>query len=53
MSTHRAVDVLWSEDDDQTFKRTRDALTGALDELELPHEVLEDTAEIPRLPDTF
>jgi hypothetical protein len=45
-------DVIWSEDDDDTFNRTRDAITEALEELDLPEDPLEEeTVKILRLPD--
>jgi hypothetical protein len=50
----RPSEVIWSEEDDETFSRTRAALSGALDELDLPSDVPEeDTVRIVRLPDSF
>ena len=53
LSAPRPVDVIWSEEDDITFKKTRAALDGALDELDLPADTPEDTVKILRLPDSF
>jgi len=53
ITTPRSVDVIWSEEDDDTFNRTREALTDALEELELPEDTPEDTVKILRLPDAF
>ena len=53
LSAPRAADVIWSEDTDANVQRTRDALSGALDELELPSDTPEDTVKIVRLPDVF
>ncbi len=54
LTTPRSLDVIWSEDDDATFTRTRAALSDALTELELPGDIPdEDTVKILRLPDTF
>jgi len=47
------VDVIWSEEDDDTFNRTRAAITDALEELDLPADTPEDTVKILRLPDSF
>ncbi len=50
----RPHEIIWSEEDDETFNRTRAALSGALDELELPLSFAEeDTVRITRLPDSF
>jgi hypothetical protein len=49
----RPADVVWSEEDDDTFNRTRAAITDALEELELPEDTPEDTIKILRLPDSF
>ena len=51
--TPRVSDTVWSEQDDDTFNRTRAALTEALVELELPEGTPEDTVKILRLPDAF
>jgi hypothetical protein len=47
------MNAVWSEEDDESFNRTRAALTDALDELELPEGTPDDTVKIHRLPDTF
>jgi hypothetical protein len=50
----QSASAIWSDQDDETFNRTRAALSDALDELELPLEVAEeDTVRILRLPDSF
>jgi hypothetical protein len=49
----RPGELVWSEEDDETFKRTRAAITDALEELELPEDTPEDTIKILRLPDSF
>ena len=53
IATPRSVDVIWSEEDDDTFNRTRAAITDALEELDLPADTPEDTVKILRLPDSF
>jgi hypothetical protein len=53
ITTPRHLEVIWSEEDDETFNRTREALTDALDELELPPDTPDDTVKILRLPDAF
>jgi hypothetical protein len=44
---------MWSEEDDDSFVRSRAALIDALDELELPDDTEEETQKIVRLPDAF
>lgn len=54
LTTPRSLDVIWSEEDDATFNRTRAALADALNELDLPGGFPDDeTVKITRLPDTF
>jgi len=53
ITTPRNLDVVWSEEDDDTFNRTREALSDALDDLDLPLDTPEDTVKILRLPDAF
>jgi hypothetical protein len=54
LTTPRSLDVIWSEEDDATFTRTRAALHDALNELELPGTIPDDeTVKILRLPDRF
>jgi hypothetical protein len=53
ITTPGRVDVIWSEEDDDTFNRTREAITDALEALDLPEDTPEDTVKILRLPDAF
>lgn len=53
LDTARALEIIWSEEDDATFNRTREALSDALEELDLPEDTPEDTVKILRLPDAF
>jgi hypothetical protein len=54
IATPRPSDIVWSEEDDDTFNRTRAAITDALDALDLPEDTPEeDTIKILRLPDAF
>lgn len=53
IATPRSIETVRSDQDDETFNRTRTALRDAIDELELPEGTPDETEKILRFPDAF